>query len=64
LKLGRLSLLALSAIALLASAGGQQSAPPQPASAPANAQPALTIKSESRLVVVDVVVTDSHGQPV
>jgi VWFA-related protein len=63
-KLLRLCRPAFFIIALLASAGAQQAAPAQATTAPANAQPTVTIKSESRLVVVDVVVTDSHGQPV
>lgn len=61
-KLFRLCLPAFFTIALLATARAQQPAPSPSASA--NSQPTVTIKSESRLVVVDVVVTDSHGQPI
>ncbi|HKS81242.1 MAG TPA: VWA domain-containing protein [Candidatus Acidoferrales bacterium] len=66
----RFFVLGLSAAAIILTASGQENAKDHPASSPAAnqqaqpSQPEGKLKVNTRLVTVDVVVTDSHGEPV
>jgi VWFA-related protein len=53
---------ALTAVSTAAQAG--QTTPPTPSPAPTNTVGNLVLKKTSRLVVVTVIATDSHGKPV
>src|SRR6266700_2039017 len=46
---------------VLSWAQGQPAPPPPPAASPADQQPAVVIRKESKLVLVDTVVTDKKG---
>ncbi len=46
---------------VLSWAQGQPAPPPPPAASPADQQPAVVIRKESKLVLVDAVVTDKKG---